>query len=101
MPKCDPRAFARCPYNQTCVSVEETEFPEGSDCDIFNQKVLKTPRTNADRIRAMSDEELAALFGRYGFCGSGIIPKSYCHESKICSSQCVVRWLQQPAEEVQ
>lgn len=61
MLKCDPRAFARCPYNQTCVSVEETEFPEGSDCDLFNQKVLRTPLTNADRIRSMSDMELATF----------------------------------------
>lgn len=36
MLKCDPRAFARCPYNKTCVSVEMAEFTEGSDCHRFN-----------------------------------------------------------------
>lgn len=56
-----------------------------------------TPITNADRIRAMSDEELAEMFGRLGFCEGGVIPKHYCHQQKVCSRECVVRWLKQPA----
>lgn len=59
MMKCDPRAFARCPYNKTCVSVEMAEFQENSDCHRFNNKVLDMPPTNADRIRGMDDRELA------------------------------------------
>ena len=54
-------------------------------------------KTNADRIRAMSEEELAKFFGRYGFCG-GVIPNSYCCKQSVCSQECVVRWLKQPAE---
>lgn len=61
MPKCDPRAFARCPYNKTCVPVEEATFTVGSDCDLFNQKVLRTPITHADSIRGMTDRELAVF----------------------------------------
>ena len=61
MPKCDPRAFARCPYNKTCVHVEKATFTEGSDCDLFNQKVLCTSITNADSISLYSDA---------GMCGS-------------------------------
>lgn len=61
MLKCDPRAFARCPYNKTCVSVEMAEFPEGSDCHRFNNKVLDMPPTNGDRIRGMDDRELAVF----------------------------------------
>ena len=57
--KCDPRAFARCPYKKTCVSLEHAEFAQGSDCDIFNKKILEKPTTNADAIRGMSDRELA------------------------------------------
>lgn len=59
MLKCDPRAFARCPYNKTCVCPEQAEFSEDSDCFLFNKKVLEAPITNADKIRGMSDLELS------------------------------------------
>lgn len=61
MPKCDPRVFARCPYKATCGSPEQAEFTEGSDCDLFNQRVLLNPGTNADKIRGMSDLELSTF----------------------------------------
>lgn len=52
----------------------------------------KPPITNADRIRAMSDEELAREFGRS--CAKG--------NTRACDkrcSQCWLEWLQKPAEE--
>lgn len=70
---------------------------------------LKTPMTNADRIRAMSDEELAEFInqctsenGPY-FCRSlpeceedlekdTLIPLDRCNV-------CLLRWLRQPPEE--
>ena len=58
MMNCHPRAFARCPYNKTCISVEMAEFTENSDCHRFNNKVLDMPPTNADRIRGMTDQEM-------------------------------------------
>jgi len=61
MLKCDPRAFVRCPYNKTCVSVEQATFTEGSDCEKFNQRILQSKETNADHIRSMSDRELATF----------------------------------------
>lgn len=61
MLQCDPRVFARCPYNRTCVSIDNARFPEGSDCDLFSQKVLAARITNADHIRTMTDRELAAF----------------------------------------
>lgn len=61
MLKCDPRAFARCPYKGSCGSIEDAVFPEGSDCDIFNKKKLSAAVTNADHIRGMSDMELATF----------------------------------------
>ena len=61
MMKCDPRAFARCPYNKTCGSLELAEFTENSDCHRFNNKVLDMPVTNGDRIRMMDDRELASF----------------------------------------
>ena len=55
--------------------------------------------TNGDRIRAMSDEELAKFFGRHGFCCDNlIIPSKYCIRQKECSLSCVVNWLRQPTE---
>ena len=39
---------------------------ENEDCGLFKQK----PQTNADRIRAMTDEELAELIGDTIDCGS-------------------------------
>ncbi len=59
MIKCDPRAKAICPFKNPCCGDETAYFVEGSECDEFNQKILAPPPTNADRIRSMSDRELA------------------------------------------
>ena len=48
-------------------------------------------QTNADCIRAMTDEELAVFLSAYG-CPC---PARNCHES---CADCVMEWLQQPAE---
>ena len=61
-------------------------------CDNLSEPVL----TNADRIRAMSDEELAK-FLHEPFCDKRTHEEctiSYCG---VCD-QCVLDWLQQPAE---
>ncbi|MBE6977640.1 MAG: hypothetical protein E7438_03250 [Ruminococcaceae bacterium] len=59
------------------------------------------PKTNADRIRAMSDEELAELF--HGFCDNG----ERCVYCPLYEKSCAgvhsdvpkwLEWLQQPAE---
>ena len=57
------------------------------------------PQTNADRIRAMSDEELADMFGHHYLCG--IIQDRFpehCHQRVECGN-CILEWLKQPAEE--
>ena len=60
MIKCSPEAFAKCKARcHHCGSEDVAYFLEGSDCDKFNKDVAATQKTNADRIRAMSDEELA------------------------------------------
>ena len=53
----------------------------------------KKPQTNADRIRAMSDEELAQLLKAQG-CPSAEPISCYEHTCK----DCWLEWLQQPAE---
>lgn len=61
------------------------------------------PQTNADRIRAMSDEELAEFISRIeiGDFGPQVYGKTFCD---MCKGQyecddCRLWWLQQPAEE--
>lgn len=56
--------------------------------------------TNADRIRAMSDEELVSfllkIFGN-GCFGEGMFPYHPCPKDRNCKN-CGLDWLQQPAE---
>lgn len=65
------------------------------------EKPFMPPMTNADRIRAMSDEELAELF--HGFCDNG----ERCVYCPLYEKSCAgvhsdvpkwLEWLQQPAE---
>ena len=101
MMKCDPRAFARCPYRKECSdSPEHTSFYERTECDYFNQQVIHAPLTNADRIRAMNDDELATMLFDYKECNKNCIMSSGKHCYEICEEESVIlKWLQQPAEE--
>lgn len=93
--KCDPRAFARCPYNKTCVSPEQAEFADGSDCDVFNQKILADRPTEADSIRRMSDVELSFFLHSVTRCCAD----KDCAACPIGPTNCIVMlpWLRQPA----
>lgn len=53
--------------------------------------------TNADRIRGMSDEELAELFWSRTDCGLCELRKEYCHDD--CGGTWL-NWLKAPVEEV-
>ncbi len=78
--------------------------------EIAMQRVLTAPETNADRIRAMSDEKLAKEINRL-MEGETSIP--YCRELPVCDEdverdaliplerceQCVLQWLHRPAVE--
>lgn len=61
--------------------------------------------TNADRIRAMSDEELAIWLAEWSFCADACPASTNEVEEAIgyhCPSNCkeqALTWLQQPAEE--
>lgn len=82
--KCDSKVKAKCSFKNKCCGDHEGIYLEGSECDKFAQKVLSEPPTNADRIRAMSDEELAEFMeGDYGNMMAGT----------------ALKWLQQPAKE--
>ena len=61
--------------------------------------------SNADRIRAMSDEELAIWLAEWSFCADACPASTNEIEEAIgyhCPSNCkeqALTWLQQPAEE--
>lgn len=111
MVKCHPRAYAKCPTRHLCGYIHEAYFMEGSECDIFNQRILNQPMTEGDRIRSMSDEELAAFIQNVANLGTEY--DCGCQNKKECGDmldrnedipdewciRCHVERLRQPAEE--
>ena len=63
------------------------------DCPVCGHK-KSMPQTNADRIRAMSDEDFATFLEHTGTAGCPG-PVRRCMAS--CYA-CILDWLQQPAE---
>ena len=72
------------------------------ECVHFKQK------TNADRIRAMTDEGLVDFFHRQVGCGVDFVPCGVvcfgekdcpCYTTEDCKKK-IAEWLKQPAEEV-
>lgn len=57
-----------------------------------------TPKTNADHIRSMTDEELAWRMMQLNFCPPNIDEYKECGKDANCH-QCWVDWLKQPYEE--
>ena len=92
--------------------------PLFGDCTAaFNAQQKARVKTKADRIRAMSDEELmAGLYLLYRLTmeqDGGDIARHWCDGKSGCTNEygeiecneerhkaCILRWLQQPAEEV-
>lgn len=80
----------------------EVNYPCSPVCALFGDCVTafeaqkkENVRTNADRIRAMSDEELADMINNFDFCSLRTNEEcriSYC---SVCS-QCVLDWLRDP-----
>lgn len=54
------------------------------------------PQTNADRIRAMTDEELAGWFGTHACC---MAEPFACHKPGGACKRCWTDWLKSPVEE--
>lgn len=64
-----------------------------TSCPDFKQK----PMTNAQKIRAMTDEELEQFINHFNICDirtNEECKMSYC----ACCEVCVMDWLKQPAE---
>ena len=80
--------------NDWCEKVIDSPDPDmARDCRHFWEK------TNADRIRAMSDEELADAISVQtytGACNDWGIPHRNCGGN---CRECILEWLKQPAED--
>lgn len=75
---CKHRIMDKCQKdNRPCIFSDECFEPEE----------IK-PKTNAERIRTMSDEELAMCLYEIGYDGGWFTPKG------------TLEWLQQPAEDI-
>ena len=64
-------------------------------------EIVEAPKTNADRIRAMRDEELAKLIAENAYTGAcndfGIPHQGQCcHNCERCDA--IIKWLKQPVE---
>ena len=70
--------------------------PLAETCPLINLNAKRKPPTNADRIRAMSDEELAELIDRET---DSCAPTGDCEKMSRDCKACWLEWLQQPAEE--
>ena len=76
--------------NEWCEKIVDSPDPEEArDCNYFREM------TNADRIRSMTDEELAVVM-YHPFCDERTDKE--CKAFGDCN-QCALEWLQQPAEE--
>ena len=61
---------------------------------------LSDPKTNADRIRSMTDDELAEFLCEFNGCYSDKCPGVELCEFGGGLANGLKKWLQQPAEEV-
>ena len=97
--KCSPEAREKCPFDHPCDSEEKAYFEEGSPCDEFNKALIPSPPpTNADHIRAMSDEELAKIL-LDGCRGSKCDDQPQNEWGSVNCFQCRMDWLKQPYKE--
>lgn len=107
---CSKKAMARCSNGKNCAKYGG-HFIEGSRCHQFNKQVSLQPFTEADRIRAMNDEELTAAI--YWLINATDPATWFCKGSKECGDlmdndqdipdemckKCLLAKLQEPAEE--
>ena len=84
----------KCKSCRGFISLQDGKFYE------YVEKPFMPPMTNADRIRAMSDEELAR---EYALTGCPRIPDddvcdSFC-DKHTCCYNCWLDWLKQPVKD--
>ena len=82
-------------WNGRCVGTKEVDHCPGYDkCKQYKPNYT----TNADRIRAMSDEELAEQLIQYRDDWGDYCTDKGCYATKKEAVEAENEWLQQPAE---
>lgn len=99
MKQCSEKAYAACNRPLRCNSRVKAFFLPGSPCDEFNRS-LERKTTNGDRLRAMSDKELAEFL-----CGKIDCYPETCPGFELCNSHAVsangiMKWLRMPVKDV-
>ena len=87
--KCFNIKCGSCIGKTLCGEPEDTAL-------VCVDRVIGKPMTNADRIRAMTDEELAELIDRET---DSCAPTGDCEKMSRDCKACWLEWIQQPAEE--
>lgn len=81
-------------WDGRCIGTKEVDPCTGYDkCKQYKPNYM----TNADRIRAMSNEELCEFLGEYKFCDICKEGCDSCTYNGDCDKR-LLEWLQQPAE---
>lgn len=83
---------------KTCPVKDCDAQYRGSQCAALRAKAGadSDPMTNADRIRGMSDEELAEFIPNWSYAACKYDGDIFCNHE---CGDCVRDWLQQPAQE--
>ena len=81
-----------------CPNYETVKESGAYLCGVLDER--KRKKTNADRIRSMTNEELATFINRIVICHQlrkeGNCVKCPIHPAKPCDTEGIVKWLQQP-----
>ena len=90
-------------YGAVCyeVIIKTTDREHYKASEEFARRLIDhaKPMTNGDRIRAMTDEELAALIEETSCCGKHCPAKEHCDSTEtIGCFQTVLEWLRKPVE---
>ena len=71
--------------------------------DIFEKTYEEVTNTNYDRIKSMSDEDLATLINRIVVChhlrNEWHCEKCPIYPAKPCNTECIIDWLKQEVSE--
>ena len=97
----------KCRFRSVCKKRPKMEGATIEECDLFRNDIERTePMTNADRIRAMTDEEMAEwLVQKTVYQESAWSEPSYLNfltsrdDTKENAIKGTVEWLKQPAKE--
>ena len=77
----------------------KADYSMPDDYDFLVQYEPPKPQTNADRIRSMSDEELAGFLSSNAFDCAGTLccASAFCESAETCKER-FLSWLKSPAE---